>query len=107
MFGSKRRQIEDLKQLLRVQDGKLADAKDDLRAVRHAARAEQWEAVGEAQAVHARLERALRVCARYRAQAAIDRACFNELAARYWQALGYGPDTLARLDPSYAKEDPE
>ncbi|MEU6758018.1 hypothetical protein [Streptomyces sp. NPDC046685] len=50
----------------------------------------------------ARLHRALRACARYRRQAALDRTCFDELAARYWDALGYGPDTLAKLDPSYA-----
>ncbi|MFE2323621.1 hypothetical protein ACFXD5_06805 [Streptomyces sp. NPDC059385] len=52
-----------------------------------------------------RLKRALRACARYRTAAVVDRKCFDELAARYWDALGYGPDTLAALDPSYRTED--
>lgn len=103
MLGRKTREIADLKRALRVRtaerDVAVAGAHADRHAMRTATRLYAEDYRGR------RLARALRACARYRRQAAVDRSCFNELAARYWDALGYGPDTLAKLDPSYATED--
>lgn len=65
MFGSKSREIADLKRLLRVQAGRLADAEGDARAAHHAMRtaARLYAAENTAE----RLARALRACARSRA----------------------------------------
>ncbi|MFJ3173762.1 hypothetical protein ACIPJK_23685 [Streptomyces roseus] len=131
MFGSKTQQIRNLERLVRVRTAERDEARGDYKAahadIRHLAgtirrledklaRSERGrrnlrelltrhrDSMSRGMATQARLDRALRACARYRRQAALDRTCFNELAARYWDALGYGPDTLAKLDPSYATE---
>lgn len=55
MFGSKSREIADLKRLLRVQAGCLADTEEDLRATRYAAR-RAAELVAEQQAAPTAVE---------------------------------------------------
>jgi hypothetical protein len=96
MFGSKAREIRDLQRALRICTQQRDDAHTDGRG-----------ALNAADLAAARLDRALRACARYRRQAALDRTVFNQLSARYWDALGYGPETLAKLDPSYRTEAPK
>jgi hypothetical protein len=102
MFGRKSQKIRNLERLARIRTAERDEALGDLRAARYAAR--KTASLFAADPIPERLARALRACARYRRQAAIDRVCFDELAARYWDALGYGPETLAKLDPSYATE---
>lgn len=86
MFGSKRREIANLKRLLRIQAGKLADTEEDLRAARHvsqtAARLYAEDDRGQ------QLERALEDCAQARADEAKVTARLAVVQQAYDHAVG-------------------
>lgn len=92
MFGSKRREIADLKRALRVSNGQRDDAKADARAAQHTMRtaARLYAAENLAQ----RLDRALRACARYRQTETKLARRIAELQARHDHAVGLDSPAL-------------
>lgn len=86
MFGSKSREIADLKRLLRVQAGKLADTEDDLRATRHTMRTAAR--LYAAENTTARLHRALKACDGYRQELGRQARVTRRLADSLLDATG-------------------
>ncbi|MFJ8163849.1 hypothetical protein ACIRBY_23380 [Streptomyces sp. NPDC096136] len=78
MFGSKAREIRDLKRALRISEQRLADAHTDGR-----------DALNVADHAAERLQRALKACARYRADLAGQRRATRRLTDQLLDATGY------------------
>lgn len=86
MFGSKSREIADLKRRNRVQAAALADVKDELKATRYAARTATR--LYAAENTTARLKRALKACAGYREELSRQARVTRRLSSSLLDATG-------------------
>ncbi|MFJ1865494.1 hypothetical protein ACIOD1_12765 [Streptomyces sp. NPDC088097] len=89
MFGRKSQKIANLERLVRIRTAELADTREDYKALRGDVRDIVLSDLDSAAVQNARLARAVRACARYRAELSKQGRASKRLASQLLDATGH------------------